>query len=310
MKQKPTARLHHYLPQAYLASFTDSGTKHGQFFVLDVESGRSFRTSPKNVAAERDFNRIAVEGLSPDCIEQSFAPFEQSAVEAIYKTIASGTFPNDQDCNWILNLLGLIAVRHPQRRGSFNRSREEAMHLWGLSLVSDKKTFDHHVQMARAAGEEIDESVPFEQIKQFVEQRRYRIEFSPGSNLCIELQAFDKLLPILGQRTWSVLIAPEEGPEFICCDDPVTLVWKNRRRGPVGFGLKKTEVFFPLGRRVGFYGTFEEFLPPVVHLKAGYVATMNKRIAANAERYVFSTLDTFSIWHQGATQKVHCGRKP
>jgi hypothetical protein len=32
--------------------------KEGQFYVLDPDSGKCFRTIPYNVAAERDFNRV------------------------------------------------------------------------------------------------------------------------------------------------------------------------------------------------------------------------------------------------------------
>ncbi|MCK4348666.1 MAG: DUF4238 domain-containing protein, partial [Thermoplasmatales archaeon] len=63
---KSTARRHHYLPQAYLAAFTRTGSKDDQFFVLDVHSGRPFSTSPINVAVERDFNRVDIEGRSID----------------------------------------------------------------------------------------------------------------------------------------------------------------------------------------------------------------------------------------------------
>lgn len=102
---KPIARRHHYLPQAYLAAFTDTGQKNGRFNVLDVRNGRSFRTSPLNVAAERDFNRVDIEGYSPDVIEQALAPFEAQAVDAIRKIIETREFPCDEDWNWILNLL-------------------------------------------------------------------------------------------------------------------------------------------------------------------------------------------------------------
>ena len=53
------------------------------------------------------------------------------------------------------------------------------------------------------------------------------------------------------------------------------------RGGPVGFGQKNTEVFVPLGREVGLYGTFEGPLPLVVNLKAEAVAAMNTRSGAN-----------------------------
>jgi Protein of unknown function (DUF4238) len=307
---KPIARRHHYLPQAYLTAFTNTGSKDDQCFVLDVGSGRSFRTPPKNVAAERDFNRVDIEGRSPDAIEQTLAPFEAQATKAIQSVIASEEVPNEEDCNWILNLLGLIAVRNPQLRKSFNHFHERVIDRIDDLLVSDKKIWDHHVKKAREAGESIKDDVSFRDAKRFIEERAYRVEFPPEGNLRVEVNAFDKLLPILGQRTWSVLVAPNDRPEFICSDHPVTLTWKTEKHGPVGYGLKETEVFCPLGRRVAFYGVFETPLRPIVKLKLGHVATMNTRVALNAERQVFSALESFSIWHEGQVRGVQCGSNP
>jgi hypothetical protein len=101
-----TARRHHYLPQVYLAGFTDTGTKDGQFHVLDIHSGTCFRTSPKNVAAERDFNRVDFEGKPPDVIEQELSPFEERAGQAIRKVNRTNTYPSDEDFNWITFLSG------------------------------------------------------------------------------------------------------------------------------------------------------------------------------------------------------------
>jgi hypothetical protein len=305
-RAKPIARRHHFLPQGYLASFTDTGTKEGQFFVLEAESGRCFITSPKNVAAERDFNRVDIEGQSPDVLEQALAPFENQVVQAIRSAIATETFPGAEECNLVLNLLGLLAVRNPYFRGSFNRAREQSIHQIGEILVSDKRIWDHHIQKAKEAGEDIDETVPFEDFKRFVEERRYRIEFAPEGNLRVEFKTFDKLLPILGERTWSLFVAPADGPEFVCSDHPVTLVRKKGRGGPVGYALRETEVFFSLGRRVGFYGAFEDPLRPVVRLNSGGVSAMNRRVVQNAERHVYSALPAFAMWHEGQVMEVGC----
>src|SRR6185295_17808452 len=91
MNTKTVARRHHYVPQAYLAAFTDNGLKTGQFNVMEVESGRNFRTSPINVATERDFNRVDIDGRSPDAIEQALAPFEEQAIGAIRRVIETWT---------------------------------------------------------------------------------------------------------------------------------------------------------------------------------------------------------------------------
>lgn len=307
MKNKSTARRHHYLPQSYLALFTDKETKDGKFFVLEVESGRKFRTSPINVAVELDFNRVDMNGYPPDVIENALAPVEQKAVQAISNTVVTEEFPNDEDYNYILNLICLIAVRNPFLRKSFNRAREHGIDIIGNLLVSDKKLFEHHVQKTRENGENIPETVSFEEMKRFIEDRKYKIEFYPEGNLRVELNTFDKILPLLGERIWSLIIAPPEGPEFICSDHPVTINYKSGRNGPIGFGLRNTEVFFPFSRRAGFYGTFEDPLKKVVHAKPGNVATMNRRVAFNTERHVFSPLESFAIWIDGKIKIINAG---
>jgi len=305
MATRSIARKHHYVPQAYLSAFTSEGTKDSQFFVLDVEGGRAFCTSPGNVSAKRDFNRIDVEGLSPDAVENALAPFEGEAVNAIRRVIENQSFPSDSDWNLILNLLALIAVRNPWMRNSFNRSREQLLRMIGDMLASDESLWNAHVQKAREAGENMPD-VPFEEFKSFIEKDDYDLVFHPQENLRVEFNALDKVLPLLGQRTWSVLVAPPTGPEFICSDHPVTLAWKNGRKGPVGYGLRETEVFFPLGRRVGFYGTYETPLKPVVNCRPLNVAIMNERVMNNAERHVYSALNTFSVWYNGAIQEITC----
>lgn len=139
-----------------------------------------------------------------------------------------------------------------------------------------------------------------------MERGNYNFVFHPEGNLRTEFNALDKVLPLLGQRTWSVLVAPPEGPEFICSDHPVTLVWKGGREGHVGYGLRETEVFFPLGRRVGFYGVYETPLKPVVTCRPLNVAIMNQRLLNSAERHVYSAVESFAVWYKDSIQAVRC----
>ena len=306
MKTKSIARKHHYLTQAYLAAFTRTGLKDGQFNVFDVNVGNSFTTSPVNVAAEKDFNRVDIEGQPPDAVEKALSPLEGKAVAAIRKVIESEIFPNDNDLNLILNFLGLIAVRNPKLRKSFNYSREQVINRILDIIVSDREIWNSKSMEISESESDICNKVSFEDAKKFVEERKYEIEFSPEGNLRVEFEIFGEILQFLGQRIWSVFIAPNEGPEFICSDHPVTLAWKDGRSAPVGYGLQQTEVFFPLGRRVGLYGVFESPLKPVIKLKPGAVATMNGRVARNSERHIYSALDSFFVWHEGQIREVRC----
>lgn len=301
-----TARRHHYISQGYLAAFTNTSTKDGQFWVMEVESANCFQTSPKNVGVSRDFNRIDADGQPIDALESALASFESEAIDIVRKILVRQTFPDATDFNVILNFVGLMAVRNPRRRDTFNQAREQTLHMIGDLLVSDRRIFETHMRRAAEAGYISDTNVSFEDLKKFVKERLYTIEFHPQGNSSIEFEAFDKLLPILGQRTWSLFLTPPDGPEFICSDHPVTLVWKDGHGGPIGLGLRQTEVFVPLGREVGLYGAFEDPLPLVVNLRAEAVAVMNTRSAASAERYVFSCLKTFSVKHEGAVREVEC----
>ena len=106
MEIKPIARRHHYLPQAYLADFTSVGSKNGQFHVFDVQTRHSFRTTPLNVAIERDFNRLDVKDRAPDAIEKVLASFEAQATPAIQRVIQSQASPCDDDHNLLVLFLG------------------------------------------------------------------------------------------------------------------------------------------------------------------------------------------------------------
>lgn len=300
-----SARRSHYLSASYLAGFTTTGKKDGQFYVMEVESGRSFRTSPKNVAVKRDFNRVNIEGVAPDAIEQALAPFEQQAVQAIANVLESETFPKDKDYNLILNFLCLFAVRNPSLRGSFNRAREQVLRTIADLLVSDKRIWDQHTRAAGISSERLP-AVSFEEMRRFVKGGRYRFEFPTDGNLVAEFDIFDKVLPLLGERNWSLLLAPAGGPDLICSDRPVALTWKARRQKPIGFALRGTEVFFPLGRRAGFYGVFEDPLPLIVELKPRLVASMNERVARSAERHVYSAEPAFVLLHEGKIREVNC----
>lgn len=172
-------------------------------------------------------------------------------------------------------------------------------------LISDKRLWENHVKKARESGEVLPD-VPFDDVKSFVERGEFDIEFHPEGNLRVEFDAMDEVLPLLGQREWSILLAPPDGPEFVCSDHPVAIVWKGARDGPIGYGLRNTEVFFPLGRRVGFYGVFERALKSVVSCRPMNVAIMNSHVVNGAERHVYSAREHFSVWDGEKVKEMRC----
>jgi len=285
-----TARRHHYISQAYLAGFTHDGRKNGKFYVLDINDGRVFRTSPKNVAVVGDFNRIDVDGLSPDALEQALSPFEDKAVSAIRRVLSTRACPTGDDLNLLINFLCLLSTRNPRFRDLYNGMRiRGAENIMG-TLLSDEEVFELAMGKALAAGE-VTSTVSFEEMKTFVEEKNYRLEVPTSLNVSVECELFDFLLPKLGTRYWSILIAPENSHGFLCCDHPVVLVFKDivgNQRIPIGFGVRETEIYFPFSSRICFYGVFEDPPIPNVILKKKNVETINSYILSYARRYVYS----------------------
>ena len=309
MQNKSIARNHHYLPAGYLEAFTSKGKKQGKFNVLNIKNGDVFDSSPRNVGSKRDFNRVNRESFPIDKLENDLALFEGSVIAAIKNLKDSNIYPCSSDLNLIVNLITLIAVRNPRMRKLIDSSREKELRLLDDYLLSNEERFNRCIAEARAAGVKIPD-ITFDRYKAFTDSGNYKFDFYPEKNaeehLIIEFDAFEKLLPIFGKRYWSVLLAPENGPEFICCDHPVTLTWKNHLRGNIGFAHKNTEVFFPLDRKIGIFGVFESPLDKIVLCTPLQVGILNKRLLNNAELHIYSAQNSFTIGDAQGLYEVPC----
>ena len=72
-----TARNHHYVPRFYLRGFSDPNLQNEQLHVIDKGNRRHFVTTPPNIASQRDFYRINIQGYSMDAIERHLAQKER-----------------------------------------------------------------------------------------------------------------------------------------------------------------------------------------------------------------------------------------
>lgn len=298
------ARRHHFLPQGYLAGFTESGDKDGWLHVRDLQARRSFRTTPAKVAVERDFKRIDLDGHSTDAVEVALAPLEDRAIQAIRRVTETRQFPEPDDYNWILNLISLLLVQNPKSRRLLNKARTTEADDKLKFLVSSRPTWEHHVNLARKAGEALHEGVNYESALRFVQERAYSIEFSNHGTLAAEFDAQDRVLKKLGNRRWSLLRTPEAGPFFIASDYPFSLALARGARGTPSLDRDETEFFFPLSKTAGFIGVFESVLPTVMQLSAKSVAILNGRTLRRADRRLFLSQKTFAAFVDGALREM------
>jgi hypothetical protein len=104
-----TARRHHYVPQCYLRGFVTDPQKP-KLFVIDGKERPAFRKAPANVAAERDFHRIEVEGYEPDALENALSGFESKLSQALERIIAAQSIKELDDRAYLFNLMAMMAV--------------------------------------------------------------------------------------------------------------------------------------------------------------------------------------------------------
>src|SRR5438309_1202017 len=185
---KKFARNHHFVPQGYLADFTEEGTRDGRLFVSDLVSRSVFQTKPRNVGAERDFNRIDVDGQDPDALERALGEFEGRAISVIRGIQTSGELPADEEFSYVLNLMALLIVRNPRSRKNMNNARHHTVRVIGDLLASNKRLFEHHIAKAKEDGFiPRDAEVSFQAMRQFIHEDQYTVTVSTSESLLLEL---------------------------------------------------------------------------------------------------------------------------
>jgi hypothetical protein len=202
------ARKHHYVPQCYLKGFARNRSKKSQLYVVDSSVKRAFVTTPLNVAAERDFNRIEVDGEDPNLIESSYAEFEANLAPALVRMDAKGDFPDDADRALILELVALLAVRNPGRRKAMRKFKEETTRRLMELAVANRERWESQRQKAVEAGVEGATDLSFEEVREFVERGDFTIGVPTTEHVEQELKSLTTVYNLLHRRSWVVVRAP------------------------------------------------------------------------------------------------------
>lgn len=290
------SRHHHWIPQCYLKRFTKGSSKKSQLYVTDFETGRVFSTVPRNVASGRDFNRVDIDGISPDYVESGFAVFEAKVDKALERICRERNFADDEDRNLVLNLIALLALRNPGMRENVRYGHEQVMkRVMDLTLATKERYESSFAKAARAGALRSDEILPYEQMRDFIDRGEYSISVSTTHHVGQELKLVDTVLPLLGQRQWLLVRALPGTGGFITSDHPVILQWadgpKRGLRGP-GFAHKGTELLFTISHDLALVGTFEG-PDGVADVEEAQVALMNGIILGNWQRQIYAKDDRF-----------------
>jgi len=196
-------------------------------------------------------------------------------VSVIRRIVREQEIPEDEEFSYVLNLIALLAVRNPAMRRALTVSQRHVYRVIGDMLASDRNLYESQVRRAREAGfVAADKDVPFETMRSFLRRDDYALNIPPQVHLERELAVFQSILQQVSARNWSLMTPALDAPEFITCDHPVSVVYK--------------QLIFPLNARHALMGDREQHAPRVFALRAPGVAEVNSRLLKLADRQIYS----------------------
>jgi Protein of unknown function (DUF4238) len=288
--RRMTARRHHYVPQFYLKGFTVERKKKRQVTVFDGKDRKVFTTAIDNVALERDFNRVEIEGVEPDVFEKAMAGFEGEISAAIDRIIATRSIGADRVA--LINLICALALRNPRLRETIRDFHERvAKQVLDLMLATPERWAAQTKKQREEGALKALPELSYDEMKKFAREANFKLEVPTERHIRLEVETFNKMLPILLERKWLLLRAPKDSGGFITSDHPVVLAWSDPKMrggfyGP-GFGLTGTDVYFPISTGLAVIGAFElEELTMAIGENA--VAGLNGAQVDYAERQVYA----------------------
>jgi hypothetical protein len=297
------ARRHHFLPQCYLKGFGQP-RKKGKIHNVVVfdRDGKKFTSNILNVAVKRDFNRVEIQGKTPDFFELEMADFEGVLAPALERIIAAGNLRNDEDRGTLLNFIGLISIRNPRHRETFRDFNEQVLGRVMELATATKERWEGQIKRAREAGYfKNTKDMSYEETRDFVRRKEYRVELRTEFHIATEMKSFDAVLQTLFRRKWVTFTPPKKSGGFITSDHPVCLMFSGPSKrggfyGP-GHGLAGTEIIFPIGRDLAVVGAFELDDGEIALTEDG-VAGINGALVAYADRQVYARDTDFTYSRQ------------
>jgi len=296
------ARHHHYLSQCYLKGFTQGNSKKSKLTVFDLKSKKMFETIPRNVGGIRDFNRIEVDGLDPNTIEKMQSEFEGKVAKALKELNQNLDFSGEVK-DLILQFIAMLAIRSPEMREHLSKPLTKIAETIISSNVASKERWETQIKkMKEETGEDILNDISYDEIKQFVDEKRYNIEINQEHQIRMELTGMDTICELLHQRNWQLIKVSEDSGEFITSDKPVSLTWNFPDKVPEyispGFGLKNTMVYFPVSKNLSLVGEFDRD-NGISQANQILVSMLNSKVIANCYKRLFASKSNFDYIAKG-----------
>lgn len=250
--------------------------------VHDFQEKKTYETNTRNICAQRDFMRFEAKGREPDWLENEFAKLESKATEAIREVTKLGIFDGENK-NYILNLMALLAVRSPEQRENMREFQARVADRMMDLLLDNKERWEAQTkEMEEKTGKR--SLVTYEEVKDFHARGEYTIEVARERHIQTEIDLYHTVLQLLGERKWTLYLVPGDCGEFITTSRPVVIAYINPEEVPPffrqspGFGLKNTEVYFPLTKHSLLIGRWDGDEVTINPANQSFIGVMNNQM--------------------------------
>lgn len=238
LKKKSEPRAHHYVPQCWLAGFTDTGSKDGCLFVTDLKRQKQWPSTPPNVGHRRDFYRISAPKMEPTAFEKVFARVEDFIAPTLKALYEKPQYPTPEQLDKLLYFAAIQFVRVPAFRPTLLKI-SDSIHR---SVISEAlRSKESWQALLRDAGISIDDpAADYDRMLAFerdvINTGEYSLSAENEFFLLRGLDAVEKpIWPSLKERHWGAILS--NNGEFIGSDNPVML--DGEKNKPVGFKSAK-----------------------------------------------------------------------
>lgn len=292
MGQNRETRAHHYVPQCWLAGFTDSGEIDGMLYVTDLKRKAQWRCKPSGAGHRRDFYRVEDETVAdPLAIEKIFSKIE-TQVAPVFRVLGKELRgPKDGlELGILLEYMAIQWIRVPTFRALVGRT---IYSHFSEDVLSTPETWMKAKQQAGIP--DGDPETDYTKVKEAWQTGQIVFSGQPAFFLKHGAQLVSQIDACLKQLEWNWLVS--ESGQFIGFDSPVAM------DGPEGqsLGFKNAGIIiYPVNRHVLLYGTRERIEQPD-HLTTKLIARHNTFAMLSADEQVYSHRPDFH-WLDSASK--------
>ena len=279
----------------FLAGFSSGGDKSGSLHVRSKKRRRRWKARAEDVAHQRDLFIPVGPNFEPDEFEDGFAAIESEIAPILREVVASERLPTGMDLDILLHLVALNGSRPPAEMANAKDNVDRNLR----QEIVKRMTPELHQRIMdewRSQGRDTRHVEDLAALKARILAGSVRAVVDKNYFLVMGvLGRVAMLVDLLGQRSWTLLVAPDGGG-FICSDRPVNLL--NNRNLPPGveprYDDDRFDVIMPLSRKLCLIG--HQYGPGGTSTaSARTVGFVNHITETAADDFVYSGEEEYSV---------------